>query len=465
MIPAVIYAADSIELSRTGKAKLASGYVAPRNDVEREMSRELEQLTKTPRISVNDRFRDLGGDSLTMIRFLARYSYLSPQDFENNPSIAMLAAIEHRSSRAPGEHFVEFELPTRVLDILHTFSRKTALLGLHLSRIGRLAGIADQNDYLILKMVGRYPAGHDAGRMIESLFRLHPLLGARYRRSRKFQFLKRHDWNSVIYHDLSTPDVEYHLWKMHYLYDRPLCIANVDSETRKVTLFIHHIICDVHSIHVMHEDWQRIIEYSDSVVFTDCKVYAAVGEAMRQTKYSHVVEATGFDLGISNSTRRRCVHAERKMLRPISRSDWGMIHVLIEAMVLTCGSKSPPYYLVLNCDLRSDFKFNISRTVGCLIENYVYCYNGFIIVREPAHNWIEQNRITLTLVSSDEEPTTQGSEYSYLLPTSEPRNEIGIYVYRYPSHTDILINIVGPYERVSIIASKIFPSIEMLIEK
>ena len=81
MIPAVIYAADSIELSRTGKAKLASGYVAPRNDVEREMSRELEQLTKTPRISVNDRFRDLGGDSLTMIRFLARYSYLSPQDF------------------------------------------------------------------------------------------------------------------------------------------------------------------------------------------------------------------------------------------------------------------------------------------------------------------------------------------------------------------------------------------------
>ena len=194
-------------------------------------------------------------------------------------------------------------------------------------------------------------------------------------------------------------------------------------------------------------------------------MYAAVGEAMRQTKYSHVVEATGFDLGINNSTRRRLVHAERKMLRPIRRSDWGMIHVLIEAMVRTCGSKSPPYYLVLNCDLRSEFKFNISRTVGCLNENYVYCYDGFTIVREPTHYWIEQNRIALTLVSSNEEPTTQGSEYSHLLPTSEPRNEIGIYVYRYPSHTDILIKFIGPYERVSTIAPNIFPSIETLIKK
>ena len=464
MIPTVIIATNGIEMGSTGKASLSSEYVAPRSEAEKHMVKVVEEMLGVSGISVHDRFTDLGGDSLTMIRFLACFAHLSPLDFEGNPSIATLAAIDRPLDRTSGGHVVEFELHTRVLRMLHQKSRKAALLGLHLSRFGRLEGMADRNEYLVLKLVEKIPAGYDAMRATRTLFNLHPLLGARYRRGGKYQIPARLELDSVVCRDLSASDVEHRLWKMHYLYDRALCFVNTETETGSTTLYIHHMICDVRSVQVLHEDWQRIIRDEQLLAYSDRNIYTRIGEALRLGEEDQVIESTGFDFATGHDTERRFAYTERKTLRPVSRSNWGLVYILVEALVQTCGNESPPYYFLLSCDLRSELGLNLSRTIGCLIESYTYRYDGSAIIREHVSRRIKTNRISLNIVSPEREPSERGSQPSYRLPTTNPANELNINIYRYSSHTDVLMDAAGPRGMVDTIAPRVIPCIESLLE-
>ena len=92
--------ADKLELRPIGAAsKDQSGdFIAPRNATEKALAAAWAELLETEDISVNQRFQDLGGDSLLATRLISRLSdtldiELSLVDFFDAPTIADQAAV------------------------------------------------------------------------------------------------------------------------------------------------------------------------------------------------------------------------------------------------------------------------------------------------------------------------------------------------------------------------------------
>ena len=84
MVPSAFVMLDALPLSRSGKIdrKAISGgielrsdrpYEAPRNDLERQIVTIWQDLLGRPRVGIHDHFFDLGGDSLSAIRFVAEF--------------------------------------------------------------------------------------------------------------------------------------------------------------------------------------------------------------------------------------------------------------------------------------------------------------------------------------------------------------------------------------------------------
>jgi acyl carrier protein len=82
---------------------LPSAYLAPRDEVERQVAAVWEELFGIEGIGVDDRFFDLGGHSLLAIRIVARlkadlHAELSLNEFFETPTVAGIAALVRRSN-------------------------------------------------------------------------------------------------------------------------------------------------------------------------------------------------------------------------------------------------------------------------------------------------------------------------------------------------------------------------------
>ncbi|WP_369356029.1 amino acid adenylation domain-containing protein [Streptomyces sp. cg2] len=108
MVPSALVALAALPLGPTGKVdvralpapdpadRAADGPIAPRTPTEEALAAIWAELLGLARVGVEDNFFDLGGDSVTSLRLMARMSgafgvEVSPRDFFDAPTIAALA--------------------------------------------------------------------------------------------------------------------------------------------------------------------------------------------------------------------------------------------------------------------------------------------------------------------------------------------------------------------------------------
>ncbi|MEV4096074.1 amino acid adenylation domain-containing protein [Streptosporangium saharense] len=120
MVPSVFVTLPRLPLSPTGKVDrralpaprredgTSTGYVAPRDPTEEALAQIWTDLLGGERIGVEDNFFDLGGDSVTSLRLMARMGRafgveVSPRDFFEAPTIASLAELLRRKILADWE--------------------------------------------------------------------------------------------------------------------------------------------------------------------------------------------------------------------------------------------------------------------------------------------------------------------------------------------------------------------------
>jgi acyl carrier protein len=115
MIPQLFVFLDRLPRTPRGKIDFASlpaphfectcrkpGFVAPRTEVESTLSRIWQEVLAAERISVEDDFLQLGGDSLSAIRIISRINHIFNTDLSlrvifEAPTIAALAAVLHEN--------------------------------------------------------------------------------------------------------------------------------------------------------------------------------------------------------------------------------------------------------------------------------------------------------------------------------------------------------------------------------
>jgi acyl carrier protein len=88
---------DDREISAHARPDLETEYVAPRNDVERTIAEQWQQMLGIDSVGVHDSFFELGGDSLCAIQLLPRIrarfgADLPMATFFNGPTVAEVAA-------------------------------------------------------------------------------------------------------------------------------------------------------------------------------------------------------------------------------------------------------------------------------------------------------------------------------------------------------------------------------------
>ncbi len=108
MVPSAFVVLDALPLTTNGKinrealpapdqvrSELASRYVAPRNDVEKQLVEIWQQVLGVPRVGINDNFFELGGDSIISLQIIAQASRVQlrivPKQVFEFPTIALLA--------------------------------------------------------------------------------------------------------------------------------------------------------------------------------------------------------------------------------------------------------------------------------------------------------------------------------------------------------------------------------------
>ncbi|HEY0365530.1 MAG TPA: amino acid adenylation domain-containing protein, partial [Pyrinomonadaceae bacterium] len=143
MVPSAFVVLDALPLTTNGKInrqalpapdqvrpELASRYLAPRSDVEKQLVEIWKQVLGVPQVGINDNFFELGGDSILSLQIIAQASRVGlrivPKQVFDFPTIALLApqieavrTVQEEQGRAVGplpltpiQHwFFERELP------------------------------------------------------------------------------------------------------------------------------------------------------------------------------------------------------------------------------------------------------------------------------------------------------------------------------------------------------------------
>ncbi|WP_437796533.1 amino acid adenylation domain-containing protein [Sorangium sp. So ce693] len=110
MVPAVIVPLPALPLTANGKidraalpeperagAQEASGFVAPRNEVEATLAQIWADILRVERVGIHDNFFALGGDSIRSLQVIARANQrgikLSPKALFDHPTVAGAAAV------------------------------------------------------------------------------------------------------------------------------------------------------------------------------------------------------------------------------------------------------------------------------------------------------------------------------------------------------------------------------------
>ena len=121
MVPAAFVLLDSMPLTENGKIDrkalpapedgerldLGGEFVAPRTDVEEELSRIWSSVLRLEKIGIHDNFFAIGGDSILSIQIVSRAGavgiHLSPRQLFQHQTIAELAAVAGTTVAAPAE--------------------------------------------------------------------------------------------------------------------------------------------------------------------------------------------------------------------------------------------------------------------------------------------------------------------------------------------------------------------------
>ncbi|WP_091573596.1 non-ribosomal peptide synthetase [Micromonospora sediminicola] len=114
MVPSAFVTLDALPLNANGKVdrdrlpapdgvrpELAEDYVPPRTPLQRQLAEIVAAVVGVEQVGIHDNFFDLGGDSIQAIQVVARAQDqgigLSPLDFFEHPTIALLAQAAHRA--------------------------------------------------------------------------------------------------------------------------------------------------------------------------------------------------------------------------------------------------------------------------------------------------------------------------------------------------------------------------------
>ncbi|HEX8537408.1 MAG TPA: amino acid adenylation domain-containing protein, partial [Cystobacter sp.] len=118
MVPSVFVVLPRLPLNTSGKLdrkalpapeqqELQDTFIAPRNAVEEQLAAIWCEVLRLPRVSVHDRFFDLGGDSIISLQVIARAHqhglHLTPQQLFQHQSIAELAQVARPAQAPRGE--------------------------------------------------------------------------------------------------------------------------------------------------------------------------------------------------------------------------------------------------------------------------------------------------------------------------------------------------------------------------
>ncbi|HEX8282689.1 MAG TPA: amino acid adenylation domain-containing protein [Pyrinomonadaceae bacterium] len=126
MLPSALAVIDALPLTAEGKVNrqaLAAGeaarpkpqeaYVAPRNELEREVARVVQQILKVERVGIHDNFFDLGGNSMHVVQLHGRLRELLGRELQvvelfRHPCIgALLESLRDGTEKSAVEHAQE----------------------------------------------------------------------------------------------------------------------------------------------------------------------------------------------------------------------------------------------------------------------------------------------------------------------------------------------------------------------
>jgi amino acid adenylation domain-containing protein len=173
MIPAYMMQIDSLPVTQNGKldkkalpeieSAAASDYVAPSNDIEKQIEEIYCEIIGCDRIGIYDNFFDVGGDSLKLMRAVTRIDALYPSavklvDIFSHPTIASIAeCIIQKLNNKEKLSIIPFRFTPEMFDIADNSDDDE--VAIDLSREESLAiadGISDENYSLSEIMIASF---------------------------------------------------------------------------------------------------------------------------------------------------------------------------------------------------------------------------------------------------------------------------------------------------------------------
>jgi len=173
MIPAYMMQIDSLPVTQNGKldkkalpeieSAAASDYVAPSNDIEKQIEEIYCEIIGCDRIGIYDNFFDVGGDSLKLMRAVTRLDALYPSavklvDIFSHPTIASIAeCISQKLNNKEKLSIIPFRFTPEMFDIADNSDDDE--VAIDLSREESLAiadGISDENYSLSEIMIASF---------------------------------------------------------------------------------------------------------------------------------------------------------------------------------------------------------------------------------------------------------------------------------------------------------------------
>jgi len=211
MIPSIIVPLDSFETTAIGKAVAPQIFAAPGNAAEEEMCAIWQEVLQVESVGIHDSFFDLGGHSLLVIRVLARYPDLTPSDFERNPTVAHLSAIERKTQLDPNQYPFECDFPVRLRFLEINFFPRW-IIALRLWYLRQFSRTELLRDYHTLRFTECYPPSAKVDSTLGKLFEIHPLLRARFTSKARLRITATRDSDTVVHYDQSLEQIDQLIW-------------------------------------------------------------------------------------------------------------------------------------------------------------------------------------------------------------------------------------------------------------
>ena len=270
MVPSFVVQLDDIPLTVNGKVdkralpevdvkELREEYVAPRNEIERQMVHAFEEVFNQEDIGIYDDFIRLGGDSLTAIRLLSYFD-----DYN-------LSAGDILSLRTPCEianNIKEVSLDLDVYSLESGCPLTEPQLNVYLDIVAN-----DKMDSYLIHLFMDISKDYGVDKIVDALdemFRVHPILGMCVSDDYDVPYLVRGSKPEILVESGADEDLIMEFltkpFDMHDCLSRFLIVENDDNYS--LYGVFHHIIFDALSDGVFKQNLQAILD-GKSVVMDD----------------------------------------------------------------------------------------------------------------------------------------------------------------------------------------------------